>query len=138
MTSPSENNSPRHSDSIDYTIARVRDGAFDAVMRLWRRRQAAGLQQKDLAEKAEMSPAQINRALRGPRNWTLRTFAQFVYALDGEAEIRVCGLDEPAESKTNFHAYDGYRLKGTFEIEKRDDGTKLRAIMTAGTTANRP
>jgi transcriptional regulator with XRE-family HTH domain len=103
MTSKS---SRRHSDLSDYGFARVRDMAFDAVHALWRRRQASGVEQKQLAEKIKCSPARLNRTLRGPGNWTLRTFGELVEALDGEAEIRVFGLEDPVEHLKNYDAYE--------------------------------
>lgn len=76
-----------------YGFALVRDAAFDAVRKLWRRRQAQGMTPKDLAARIGRDPAWISRYLKGPGNWTLRTFGAFVIALDGEAEINVFGLE---------------------------------------------
>ena len=101
----------RRSSNSDLVYARIRDGVFDAVMDLWQRRQLENmnLQQKDLAGKMDCSPARVNKALRGPANWTLRTFADFVAALDGEAEIRVRALEDPLAQRPNFDAYADYR-----------------------------
>ena len=95
----------------DLAYARIRDNVFDAVMELWRRRQKENdsLQQKDLAAKVGCSPARINKELRGPANWTLRTFADLVDALDGEAEVKVYGLEDPPGHRPNYDAYSDYR-----------------------------
>lgn len=91
-----------------FGFARVRDAAFDAVRELWKRRQAEGMTQKDLAARIGRDRAWVSRNLRGPGNWTLRTVGAFVIALNGEAEIKIFGLeDQPAETR-NSDAYSGY------------------------------
>jgi hypothetical protein len=104
---------PKLHSTGDLAYARIRDIAFDAVVELWRRRQREdpSLQQKDLAAKVGCSPARLNKALRGPANWTLRTFADLVDALDGEAEIKVYGLEDPPTQRSNYDAYAVYHGK---------------------------
>lgn len=49
---------------------------------------------KDLAEKLERSKGFVTQILSGKRNMTLRTLADFAFALDHEIEIRVNPLDD--------------------------------------------
>lgn len=95
-------------DRADYGFFRVRDQAFDAVQVLWRRRQAEGMKQKDIAAFLGRKPAWVSRNLSAPGNWTLRTFGEFMQALGGEAEITVHALEDRAETADNHDAYDGY------------------------------
>ena len=81
---------------------------FDAVTALWRRRQAEGMTQKDLAHRIGRDPAWVSRSLAAPGNWTLRTAGELIQALDGEAEIRVAALEDAPERRANADAYDGY------------------------------
>lgn len=88
-----------------YGFARVRDVAFDAVRALWKRRQAEGMTQKDLAARIGRDPAWVSRYLKGPGNWTLRTFGAFVIALNGEAEIQIFRLEDTVSDARNSDAY---------------------------------
>ena len=92
----------------DFGKARVRDAAFDAVHKLWKRRKAEGITQNDLAKNLDRDPAWVSRQLRGPGNWTLNTFGELVIALRGEAEIEVCALEDQISDRRNYNAYDGY------------------------------
>lgn len=103
MTSKSEESAEARR-AREYGFARVRDIAFDAVMVLWRRREAEGVRQADLAEKMGKDPGQLSRILSGPGNWTLKTFGELVEALDGEAEIIVHPV-ELTNLSSNFDAY---------------------------------
>jgi len=89
----------------DYGFARVRDLAFEAVRKLWRKREAEGWTQAYLAERMGRDPAWISRKLSAPGNWTLRTFGAFIEALDGEAEILLHDLNAPNLLGSNFDAY---------------------------------
>lgn len=95
-------------DLADYGFARVRDQAFDAVCQLWRRRQAEGMKQKDVAEILGRDEGWVSRNLHGPGNWTLRTFGELLSALRGEAEISVFALEDQPSQPGNFNAYDDY------------------------------
>lgn len=120
------NSRSSRSDSEDYGFARVKDLAFDAVSSLWRRRQAQGVTQKDLAEKIGRDPAWVSRQLKGPGNWTFRTFGALVEALDGEAEIQVEALEAPPAIKSNFDAYaahDAEALNAALEAFKLQSGS---------------
>lgn len=92
----------------DYGFARVRDLAFDAVHGLWRQRENEGMKQKDIVETLDRDPAWVSRNLRGPGNWTLRTFGELVTALDGEVEIIVHALGGGQQHGNNYDAYSGY------------------------------
>lgn len=95
-------------EAADYGFARVRDVAFDAVQALWRRRKNSGMKQIDIAHTIGRSPAWVNRSLRGPGNWTLRTLGELVQGMNGEVEITVYGVDDAPATRTNFHAYADY------------------------------
>lgn len=105
MNSPSEAPELRPRERADYGLARVRDLAFDAVRALWRRRQAAGMKQSDLANIIGRDPAWVSRSLSAPGNWTLRTIGELVEGLDGEIEIIVRGNEEIVAERSNFDAY---------------------------------
>ena len=94
----------------DYGFARVRDQAFDAVQVLWRRRQAEGMRQKDIAVFLGRKPAWVSRNLGAPGNWTLRTFGDFMQALGGEAEINVHAVEDAAGGAGKLRVYDGYTM----------------------------
>ncbi len=96
-------------DLANYGVARVRDQAFDAVRALWRRRHAAGLSQKALADAIGRDQAWVSRNLRAPGNWTLRTIGELVQGLHGEIEIIVHATEDLAAQRPNFDAYDGHR-----------------------------
>jgi len=98
----------KSSDRADYGFARARDLAFDAVYSLWRQRQEDGMKQVDIARTLDRSPTWVNRSLRGPGNWTLRTFGELVEALGGEIELSVHALEEALPARPNYHAYAGY------------------------------
>jgi DNA-binding phage protein len=100
----------RRLDLADYGFARARDLAFDAAHSLWRVRRSNGMKQVDIAKALGRSPSWVNRSLRGPGNWTLRTFGELVEALGGEIEIHVHPLEAPLPIPVNYHAYAGYEL----------------------------
>jgi hypothetical protein len=108
MTSRSEIRPLLQREQGDYGFARVRDQAFDAVQTLWRRRQAEGMRQKDIAVFLGRKPAWVSRNLSAPGNWTLRTFGEFMQALGGEAEIQVHAVEDVVSGARNGDAYDGY------------------------------
>jgi transcriptional regulator with XRE-family HTH domain len=92
----------------NYGFARVRDVAFDAISDLWRRREAEGVKQKEIAEALGRDPGWVSKNLRGPGNWTLRTIGELVEVLGGEIVIKVYALEDPLESRDNYDAYLGY------------------------------
>lgn len=103
---------PLHGGELaDFGQARLRDSAFDAVHKLWLRRLAEGMTQTDLANRLGKDPAWVSRTLKGPANWTFRTFGALVEALDGEAEIAVIGKDEMPVSPRNYRAYEDVHHK---------------------------
>jgi transcriptional regulator with XRE-family HTH domain len=91
----------------EYGFARVRDIAFDAVQELWQRRRAEGVTQSDLATALDRDTGWVSRNLRGPGNWTFRTFGALLEALGGEPQIKVRAIEDPLP-RTNYHAYVGY------------------------------
>lgn len=97
------------SSNNDYGFARVRDIAFDAVRKLWRRRQSEGMKQTDLAVKLGRDTAWVSRKLSAPGNWTLRTLGEFAHALDGEAKIEIVGLEDPLDLRSNYDAYEAHQ-----------------------------
>ncbi|MDA8051134.1 MAG: hypothetical protein M0002_14230 [Rhodospirillales bacterium] len=95
-------------DLAEYGVVRVRDQAFDAVLALWRKRSAAGLTQKALADAIGRDRAWVSKNLRAPGNWTLRTFGELVQGLNGEVEIKLAGSEDAVVQPANYYAYDGY------------------------------
>jgi hypothetical protein len=95
----------RYSDRSDLGTARVRDKAFDAVRGLWNKRKSEGVKLKDVAERIGADPGWVSKHLRGPGNWTMRTFGALVEGLDGEAEIQVFPMEEQSLDRSNFDAY---------------------------------
>jgi hypothetical protein len=95
-------------DLENFGFSRVRDVAYDAVQELWRRRKAEGWNQVKLAGNLDRDTGWLSRRLRGPGNWTLRTFGALVQGLEGEVEIRVRAAEDLVSA--NFHAYAGYVL----------------------------
>ena len=89
-----------------FGAARLRDELFEAVYKLWRRRNAAGMTKRQLAHAVDRDPAWVSRTLKGPGNWTLRTAGELIQALNGEVEILVLGLED--STRDNYNAYDGY------------------------------
>ena len=108
MTSQSKLLPLEKRDKADYGFHRARDIAFDAITALWRRREAAGMKQKDIADIIGRDRGWVSKTLRGPGNWTLRTIGELVVALDGELEIRVHAMDDAVQPAQNFHAYVEY------------------------------
>ncbi len=100
---------PIVSSNNDYGFARVRDIAFDAVQKLWRRRQSEGMKQTDLAVKLGRDTAWVSRKLSAPGNWTLRTLGEFAHALDGEAKIEIVGLEDQLNLRSNYDAYAAHK-----------------------------
>ncbi len=105
MISKSKTKNPSIQARMDYGFARARDISFDAVQKLWRRRQAEGMKQIDLADRLGRDTGWLSKKLKGPGNWTLRTLGEMVEALDGEMEIRIAPLEEPLTERSNFDAY---------------------------------
>lgn len=103
----------------DYGLARVRDVAFDAVQRLWRRRQAEGMNQKQLAARISRDPATVSRNLRAPGNWTLRTFGELVQALNGNVRIIVEAAEDTTPSWGNYDAYDEHDVNDDTNVIRR-------------------
>jgi hypothetical protein len=109
MRSDLHNLNPKDLES--YGFARVRDKAFDAVQDLWRRRVAEGWKQADLATAVGKDTAWICRKLRGPGNWTFRTFGALVQAMKGDVEITVHAMEDAVSPRSNYHSYAGYEAE---------------------------
>jgi hypothetical protein len=92
----------------EYGFLRVRDAAFDAVSALWKRRQSEGMNQVEIANAIGGDTGWVSRNLRGPGNWTMKTFGAFVEALNGEAQITIRAMEDRPIVLTNYHAYVGY------------------------------
>lgn len=125
-----------HRDLADYGVARLRDDAFDAVQALWRRRESEGWTQKRVADRIGRDPAWVNRTLRAPGNWTLRTIGELVQGLDGEAEINIAALEDALQSVSNYDhydAYDGYRPQAP--TRAINDVVSIVTITNPGTTS---
>ena len=79
-------------DLAEYGIARLRDQMFDAVLKLWRRRQSEGWTQERVAESIGRDVLWVSNNLRAPGNWTISTAGELIQGLGGEAEIRISAL----------------------------------------------
>ena len=95
-------------DLANYGSARARDLAFDAVKELWARRRAEGMKQVDLVNFLKCDPGWVSKALRGPGNWTMRTFGALAAGMNGEIEIALHAMEDPLPSLPNYHAYADY------------------------------
>lgn len=100
-------------------VARVRDALFDGVYALWQQRKREGLTQSTLAAELGRDRAWVSRTLRGPANWTVRSVAELLAALDGKLEVAVIPRERPAADN-----YDHY--SAVF------DATKLTAVGAVG------
>jgi hypothetical protein len=118
----------------DYGFARARDLAFDAVQSLWRRRSSEGMKQTDVARVLDREPAWVNRSLRGPGNWTLRTFGELIEALSGEVEINAYALEDAPSPAPNYHAYADYAPIGTTIIRIPQGSPAPSTIIPSSTT----
>lgn len=90
-----------------YGVARAKDVAFDAVKVLWDRRKAEGMTQKEFAELIGRDPGWLSRCLRGPANWTFRTFGELVVGLGGEPQISIRALEDSIGS-ANYDAWSDF------------------------------
>jgi hypothetical protein len=89
----------------EYAFASLRNMVFDAVIGLLaHRRERDQLTQTDLAKRIDWDPALLSRTLAGPKNWTLKTWSDLVYGLDGHVEIRI----PPRETAPPTGNYDIY------------------------------
>jgi hypothetical protein len=97
-------------ERASFGVARAKSLAFDAVHALWRRRRAEGKSQADLARTLDKDEGWLSKNLRGPGNWTMKTFGELVEALDGDLEIIVHAIEDPISNLKNSHAYAGYEV----------------------------
>lgn len=68
------------SSTLSYFEARNRFKVFDLV---WNEFRASGLTQAALARRLGISPAQLNRMLKSPGNWTIDTVSNLLFAIRG-------------------------------------------------------
>lgn len=104
MTSTSNLPPMSKREQAEYAYAVARDTAFEAVRDLWLRRSAEGMSQAELARALDRDPGWVSKNLRGPGNWTLRTLAEFIAALDAEIEITAHALEDTDYPAQNYHA----------------------------------
>lgn len=140
MTSRSVRADLKPKEVAQYGSAQARYLAFDAVNRLWRKRQSEGMQQVDLANAIGKDKAWVSRYLRGPGNWTLQTLGKFVEALQGELDILVRGKEELPKNTRNSDAYSGYEVDTKSQTsvkilgakESNTETTRQSVVMTLG------
>lgn len=133
MPTQSDLNSLTPRERRDYGFARIRDAAFDAVSSLWARRQTEGMTQLDLADAIDSDPGWVSRNLRGPGNWTMKTFGAFVEGLNGEALITVRAAEDPLPIRSNYNAYVGYEQEIT--ATWADGAVRQRGATSASSTS---
>ena len=95
----------------EFGFLRVRDAAFDAVASLWKRRQNEGVTQTEIAAAIDGDEGWVSKNLRGPGNWTMKTFGAFVEALNGDVQINIRAMEDPLPVLTNYHAYVDYEAE---------------------------
>src|SRR5262249_23758414 len=105
------------------------DIAYDAVLELWRRRKSEGWKQTDLASALGKDTAWISRKLKGPGNWTFRTFGALVQAMKGDVEIKVHAVEDPFLPRSNYHSYAGYELDEITMDEVPAASGEYRAVL---------
>ena len=71
------------------------------ALRILRDIRAKGISQKDLAEKLNVSPQQVNRWVKGNENLSLETISKIEYALNIEL-ITILGTSEKSKDKQTF------------------------------------
>ncbi len=119
------------SELADYGLAQVRDAAFEAILNLWRFRQAQGWTQKRLTENIGRDKATVSKYFRGPANWTMRTLGELVQALEADIRIIVDPLEESNDDGKNFDAYDEFDW-GSSSVKD------MEVLQSSGTTDDRP
>jgi len=136
MTSRSREPKSESQNRADYGFACARDVAFDAVQSLWRKRKAEGMKQTDIAKALGHHPAWVNRNLRGPGNWTLRTFGELVEAMNGEIEITVYGIESHVLPGSNYQV-PGSRVT-SIDIGREKSASIKRRSFTNRASATKP
>ncbi len=124
----------------DFGFAMARNAAFLAVLSLWDKRKNAGLKQTELAKIIGRDPGWVNTQLKGPGNWTLRTFGEMVEALDGEVEIQVIDRKQAGLIISNFDAYAVHDEIGNTKTNNRflKDTTVKPTVAKGLSSVNRP
>jgi transcriptional regulator with XRE-family HTH domain len=90
----------RESDKAMFR-ARLRNRLFDELRALFRRRrQEAGLKQKDIATRLDTDPGTVSRRLKGEENVTLDWVSDFARALDARVEVRIVPLEDVGGAPT--------------------------------------
>jgi hypothetical protein len=118
----------------EYGFLRVRDAAFDAVASLWKRRQDEGMTQSQIATAIDGDEGWVSKNLRGPGNWTMKTFGAFVEALNGEAQISIRAAEDPLPILTNYHAYVDYEpeIPATSSVTSRTTVPGTAQVIASG------
>jgi transcriptional regulator with XRE-family HTH domain len=112
-------------DALIYGVERARSIAFDAVYKLWLRREAEGMTQADLARATGRDEAWVSRTLSGPGNWTIKTIGTLVQGLNGELEITAHAMEDPVPD-AGPDAYERY-------LGKLESPTKITVDAAADT-----
>jgi transcriptional regulator with XRE-family HTH domain len=118
-----------HRDALIYGVERARSIAFDAVYKLWLRREAEGMTQADLARAIGRDEAWVSRTLSGPGNWTIKTIGTLVQGLNGELEITVHAMEDPVPD-AGPDAYERYLGKPERPAEATADASTADADTT--------
>lgn len=91
----SSNTALIHRDLADYGFAHLRDILFDSVRVLWKRRMDEGVTFQDISKRIDRPVRWVREKYSAPGQWTLRCAGELISALDGEAEIKIAGLEDP-------------------------------------------
>jgi len=110
-------------DLAAYGVARAKDAAFDAIKDLWDRRRNEGMTQTDLADLIGCDPGWLSKCLRGPANWTFKTFGTLAVGLGGDPRIAICPLEDVGSGRSNYDAwsdFDGNQAGSTGHLVQLD------------------
>lgn len=131
MPSQSELTHLTPKDRREFGFLRIRDAAFDAVSSLWDRRQNEGMTQTQIATAIDADEGWVSKNLRGPGNWTMKTFGALVEALNGEVQLNIRAAEDPLPVLTNYHAYVDYELEAPATTQAASEVNVPRALGTS-------
>ena len=115
----------------EFAYASVRNAVFDSVRRLLERRRIKdGLTRAEVARRLDRDPAWVSRTLSGPGNWTLQTWSDFVFALDGYVQLDVPPREEVPRGNYDIYA-DPYEVASDAPLQHASSaGDSNSAMLT--------
>lgn len=133
-------NSLKH--TAEYYAEAAKDEFVNELLRLMSEK---GINQKELAGKAGVSPAYVSKVLSGDMNLSIESMSKFTFALDARIEISTTSTAEQNKStvlstsaveSTNTFSYDYYKYSSSKEKKSLEylktgdykDGNTVSAI----------